>query len=165
MNVRDLIPWSRSGERGVSTDARAMSPFYGLHREMHRVFDEFWRSWDAPELFGSRSWPKVDVEETDAEYRVVAELPGLNEKDVELTLRENVLAISGEQKDEREEKANGRYYAERFYGRFHRAVPLEREVDAESAAATFNNGVLTVILPKSPRAQDDARRIPIQKAN
>ena len=165
MNVRDLIPWSRSGERGVSADARAMSPFYGLQREMNRVFDDFWRGWDAPELFRSRGWPSVDVEETDAEYRVVAELPGLNEKDVELTLRENVLTISGERKDEREDKAEGRYYAERFYGRFSRAVPFGTEVDVDKVAATFNNGVLTVILPKSPRAQDDAKRIPIQKAN
>jgi len=166
MNVRDLIPWARSGERGLAADPQGASPVWGLQREMNRVFDDFWKGWDAPEVFRGRSWPNVDVEETDAEYRVTAELPGLKEEDVELTLRDNVLTISGERKNEREERSdNGRYYAERFYGRFSRAVPLAVEVDPERVAATHHNGVLTVVLPKQPQAAEQTRRIPIQKAH
>jgi len=166
MNVRDLVPWARSGERSLAADPQGGSTVWGLQREMNRVFDDFWKGSYAPEIFGARSWPSVDVEETDAEYRVTAELPGMKEEDVELTLRENVLTIAGERTNQREERSdNGRYYTERFHGRFSRAVPLAVEVDQDEVAATFNNGVLTVILPKQPQAAEQTRRIPIKKAH
>jgi len=94
---------------------------------------------------------------------VTAELPGMEEKDVELTLRDNALTISGEKRDEREERDEGRYYAERFHGRFSRTVPLPEEVDPGKVAAAFKNGVLTVVMPKSQQARETAKRIPIQK--
>jgi HSP20 family protein len=163
MNVRDLIPWSRNGERSLAPRVEQASPFVDLQREMNRVFDDFWRGFDSPSLFGRSTWPHVDVAETDTEYKVTAELPGLEEKDVELTLRDNALTLSGEKRNEREEREGGRYYAERFHGRFSRTIPLADDVDADKVAAAFKNGVLTVVLPKNPRAREQAKRIPIQK--
>ena len=166
MNVRDLIPWNRNQDRGMMTAPRieAANPLVDLQRDMNRVFDDFFRGFDLPQVFGrSATWPNMDVAETDTEYKVTAELPGLEEKDVELTLRENTLTISGEKRDEREEKNEGRYYAERFVGRFSRTVPLPEEVDADKVAAAFKNGVLTVVMPKSHRARETSKRIPIQK--
>jgi HSP20 family protein len=165
MNVRDLIPWNRTSDRGMMTP-RGMddsSPLMSLQRDMNRMFDDFFRGFDLPQVFGRQSWPNIDVAETDTEYKVTAELPGLEEKDVELTLRDNTLMISGEKRDEREEKNEGRYYAERFVGRFSRTVPLPDEVDPDKVAAAFKNGVLTVVMPKSQTARESAKRIPIQK--
>ena len=165
MNVRDLIPWNRNESRGMMTPALDQgSPFLTLQREMNRLFDDVFRGFDAPSVLGrSANWPNIDVAETDTEYKVTAELPGLEEKDVELTLRDSALIISGEKRDEREEKNEGRYYAERFVGRFSRTIPLPVEVDADKVGAAFKNGVLTVVLPKSEQARETAKRIPIQK--
>lgn len=166
MNVRDLIPWNRNQDRGMMTAPRVEggNPLFELQRDMNRVFDDFFRGFDLPQAFGRpASWPNIDVSETDTEYKVTAELPGLDEKDVELTLRENALMISGEKRDEREEKNEGRYYAERFVGRFSRTIPLPDEVDAEKVAAAFKNGVLTVVMPKNQEARESTKRIPIQK--
>ena len=165
MNVRDLIPWNRNNERGMLSSRESYSPLVDLQRDMNRMFDDFFRGFDlsTPSLLGGRSWPSIDVAETDTEYKVTAELPGLEEKDVELTLRDNALTISGEKRDEREDRGEGRYYAERFVGRFSRTLPLPEEVDADKVAAAFKNGVLTVVMPKSQQARDTAKRIPIQK--
>ncbi len=164
MNVRDLIPWNRGSDRSLAPTADRANPLMDLQREMNRVFDDFWRGFDLPSpVFGRSSWPHIDVAETDTEFKVTAELPGLEEKDVEVTLRDNALTLSGEKRNEREEREAGRYYAERFHGRFSRTIQLPDEVDADKVAAAFKNGVLTVLLPKNPQARDTAKRIPIQK--
>jgi HSP20 family protein len=104
------------------------------------------------------SWPSVEVNETDKEVKVVAELPGLEEKDVAVELANGVLTISGEKKSETEDKE--RRFSERFYGRFERHIPID-DVDQDKVAASFNKGVLTVTLPKSPTAQQKEKRIPV----
>jgi len=101
----------------------------------------------------------VDVEETDKEYRVTAELPGLEERDVEVLLQDGLLTVRGEKKLESENR--NRTYSERFYGRFERQITLDRDVDDGAVNATFKNGVLTVTVPKSPRAVERSKRIPI----
>jgi HSP20 family protein len=166
MNMRDLIPWSRNGERGSLARTEAPNPLLDLQRDMNRVFDDFWRGFDLPATaFGRSVWPTLDVSETDTEYKVTAELPGVEEKDVELTVRENALTLSGDKRNEREDRDAGRYYAERFHGRFSRTLQLPTDVDPEKAAASFKNGVLTVVLPKHAQARDNVKRIPIQKLN
>jgi len=86
MNVRDLVPWSRGDrERSPATRTDSLNPVMSLHREMNRLFDDVFRGFDDSRLFAGRSgWPSMDVEETDKEYRVTAELPGLEERDVEV---------------------------------------------------------------------------------
>jgi HSP20 family protein len=138
------------------------NPFLSLHREVNRLFDDFFRGFDAPLLsrFGGWSgWPNVEVSETDKEVRVTAEVPGLDEKDIEVLLQDGMLTLRGERKSEAQ--SSDRYFTERFYGRFERRIPLDVEIEEDKVDASFRNGVLTVTLPKSPRAQSNTRRIPI----
>ncbi|MDE5458786.1 Hsp20 family protein, partial [Bradyrhizobium sp. CSA112] len=104
-------------------------------------------------------WPQIDIEETDKEVRITAELPGLDEKDVSLEIANGVLSISGEKKSESEYKA--RRFSERYYGRFQRRIPLE-DVEEDKVSAAFKNGVLTVTVPKSAEAKN-VRRIAINR--
>jgi HSP20 family protein len=164
MAMRDLIPWNRSRDVSVRR-GEEMTPFLSLHREMNRLFDDFFRGFDlAP--FGSNrffdhpvgGWPNIEVSETDKEMKVTAEVPGLDQKDLTVELANGVLAISGEKKSETEDK--GRLFSERYYGRFERRIPVD-EVEQDKVAASFKNGVLTVTLPKSAKAQQNVKRIAI----
>jgi HSP20 family protein len=161
MNVRDLVPWSRGDrERSPATQSESLHPVLSLHREMNRLFDDVFRGFGDSRPFAGRSgWPSMDVEETDKEYRVTAELPGLEERDVEVLLQDGLLTVRGEKKLESENR--NRTYSERFYGRFERQITLDRDVDDSAVAATFKNGVLTVTVPKSVRAVERSKRIPI----
>jgi HSP20 family protein len=144
-----------------------VNPFLTLHREMNRLFDDVFNRFDAnmPSLFGrmpgwsSGSWPSLEVNATDKEVRVSAELPGLDEKDVEVLVDDNVLTLRGEKKSETEDQ--GRHFSERYYGRFERSISLPFEVEEDKAEASFKNGVLTITLPKSAKAQDRGKRIAI----
>lgn len=164
MNVRDLVPWSRGDrERSPAASSGSLSPVVSLHREMNRLFDDMFRGFDDSRLWGGRGgWPSMDVEETDKEYRVTAELPGLEERDVEVLLQDGILTVRGEKKIETE--ARNRTYGERYYGRFERQITLDREVDDSAVTATFKNGVLTVKVPKNAQAVERAKRIPINTA-
>src|SRR5688500_561727 len=107
MSMRDLIPWNRVGDRNQTPSVfhdSEESPFLALHREMNRLFDDAFRSFDSPALFGRMSnWPSLEVSETDKEVRVSAELPGMDEKDVEVLLEDNGLTIRGEKRSEVED--------------------------------------------------------------
>jgi len=166
MNVRDLVPWRREGDERGLTARGGSSPMLTLHREMNRLFDDVFRSFDAPSLQAAASWssawPILELEETDKEYRVSAELPGLDQGDVEITVEDGVLTLRGEKRIENEDRT--RAFSERFYGRFERRISLDRDIDEAKANASFRNGVLTVILPKSAKAAERAKRIPISGA-
>jgi len=160
MALRDLVPWNNSS-RKVSVPANETSnPFLALHREMNRIFDEAFRSFDIGS-FGSPAmtgWPSVELNETEKEVRVVAELPGLDQNDVAIELSDGVLIISGEKKSETEDKEPR--FSERYYGRFERRISVD-DVDQDKVAASFKDGVLTVTLPKLPTAQRKVKRIAI----
>ena len=160
MTMRDLIPWSRS-ETGFPSlfGDESRTPFFQLRREMDRLFDDFVQ---APALTGTtRGWPHVEVNDTDKEVRITAELPGMSEKDVELSVRDGMLTISGERKSEREDRDRG--WSERFYGRFERRIGLPDGADEAHCNANFRDGVLTVTVPKTPEASR-GRKIPINEA-
>ena len=163
MNMRDLIPWNRDRDVTVRR-GEPLDPFTALHREMNRVFDDFFRGFDLAPFSSGRwfdngmGWPKLEVAETDKEVKVTAELPGLDEKDVQVELANGVLTIKGEKKTETEDK--GRLFSERFYGRFERRIPLDG-VDEDKVGASFKKGVLNVVLPKSAQAQEKVKRIAI----
>jgi HSP20 family protein len=163
MNVRDLVPWNRGSDvtvrRGEETN-----PFLALHREMNRLFDDVFRGFDVAPFALDRGfnrgfgWPNIEVSDTDKELRVTAELPGLEDKDVQLELANGMLAIKGEKKTEAEDKA--RLFSERYYGRFERRIPVEG-VDEDKVSASFQNGVLSITLPKTGQAQRNVKRIAI----
>ncbi len=165
MNVRDLVPWARGDrQRSATTRSDSISPVVSLHREMNRLFDDVFRDFDDSRLLAGRSgWPSMDVEETDKEYRVTAELPGMDERDVEVLLHDDLLTVRGEKRLETE---NGnRTYSERFYGRFERQIALDRDIDESAVNAIFKNGVLTVTVPKTTSAVASSKRIPINAGN
>jgi HSP20 family protein len=168
MAVRDLIPWGRTRTSVPSLmPGEEVSPFMTLHREMNRLFDDMLSRFDPgmPSLVGrtpgwaGAGWPSVEVNATDNEVRVSAELPGMDEKDIEVLVDNDVLTIRGEKKSESEDQ--GRRFSERYYGRFERSIALPFEVEEEKAEASFKNGVLTVTIPKSATAKDTAKRIAI----
>ena len=163
--MRDLIPWGRERStpnlwRGSDAD-REYGPLTSFRREMDRLFDDFFR---APALsrfgeFGGMrvSWPSIDVEDRDNEVLVIAEVPGMTDKDVELLLENGMLTIRGEKKGEKSERG----YSERWYGRFERQIPLPTSVDEEHCKADFQNGLLTIHLPKTREAEEGRKKIPI----
>lgn len=146
---------------------RALAPFYNLQRNIDRMFDDFFNefgNFGLSRFDGDRSFgafmPTVDVSETDTEIKVMAELPGLDEKDIDVSLAHNILTISGEKKAEKEQKGENYHRIERSYGSFSRSVTLPGEVDANKVDAKFKNGVLTITLPKTAQAQ--AKRITVK---
>jgi HSP20 family protein len=164
MAIRDLIPWNRGRDVTV-TRGDEINPFLTLHREMNRLFDDVFRGFDlASSGIGERpfdrgiGWPNIEVSETGNEVKVTAELPGLDEKDVDIRLSDGVLVISGEKRTETEDK--DRLFSERTYGRFERRIPLD-DIDEEKVNASFKNGVLSVTLPRSAEAKSNVRRIAI----
>ena len=166
MSVRNfLIPRSRDNNPApTSYRGDDMDPFLSLHRDVNRLFDEVFRGFDTPSIFGrmrtgSAAWPNVEMSETDKEILVTAEVPGLEENDIEVLLEDDVLTLRGEKKSESEDSS--RQFSERYYGRFERRLALGREVEQDKVAATFKNGVLTVTLPKTAKSQANAKRIAI----
>jgi len=165
MNMRDLIPWGRTQQTVPTRYRDEGDPLMTLHREMNRLFDDVFRGFDmAP--FGSMgrmaSWPNVEVIENDKDVRISAELPGLEDKDVEVLMGDGVLTIRGERKSEIEDK--DRAFSERYYGRFERRIPLAWEIEEDKVDASFKNGVLTVTLPKSAESRSEMKRIAINRA-
>jgi len=161
MSMRDLIPWGRN-QQTPSRYREESDPFMTLHREMNRLFDDVFRGFDIPSSGGTGSmpnWPNIEVIETDKEVRISAELPGLDEKDVEVFISDGSLIVRGEKKSEIEDKE--RAFSERSYGRFERRIPLGWEVEEDKVNASFRNGVLTVALPKSSKASTQVKRIAI----
>jgi len=168
MALPSLWRWGRGREVPIER-GDASRPFDDLRFEMDRLFDDFWRGSGAfPGPFAAADArpfePRIDVEETDAEVRVTAELPGLEEKDLELSLDRDTLTLRGEKREEREEQRRGWWHHERQYGSFARRIPLGSDVEADKAEARFKNGVLTVTLPKTEEARQRAVAIPVSAA-
>lgn len=167
MSVRDLIPWGREESRVPSLFRDSeRDPFLSLHREVNRLFDDVFRGFDGSlppvgraSSFG-RNWPIVEISDNDKEISVTAEVPGMEEKDIEVLLDDGVLTLRGEKRSEAEDK--DRQFSERYYGRFERRIPLGSEIEEDRIDARFKNGVLTVVLPKTAKAQSQAKRIAIK---
>lgn len=168
MLLARLVPW-RGKTSGREEDApvrkAALSRF---HSDVDRLFERFF---DEPFLGQGRwpsqlnSWPdawspSIDVSEGEDAITVRVELPGVDPKDIDVSLSGDALTVSGEKREESEERRAGYYHAERRFGSFHRTVPLPAPVDKEKIAAEYEKGVLTVRIEKSAVAT--ARRIPIQ---
>lgn len=150
MTLKSLIPVGREGNGG-----RLFNPFLSLQREIEDVFENFTRGWPAFRSTGLATdlVPSTDVVENDKEIQITAELPGLEEKDVQINLADNVLTIKGEKKAEKEEKDKNYRLVERSYGSFSRSIELPENVDAAAIKASISKGILTVVIPKPAPAQ------------
>jgi HSP20 family protein len=143
------------------------TPLHSLQHEMNRLFDEFKHGfgftqpgrWFEPL---SSYHAKVDVKDTEKEIVVTAELPGVDMKDIEVTTNGNSTSIKGEKRSEKEEKEKGYYKMERSYGSFYRLIPLSCEVEPENINASYKDGVLKVVLPKSKESLKTQRKIEVK---
>jgi HSP20 family protein len=163
-----LPSFRRSGrEKGELLPSRDIwEPFGSLRRDVERLFEDFSRDlgWSPPATTGMAMAPRVDVSETDTELKIEAELPGIDQKDVEVVLSEGRLTIKGEKKQEKEEKKKDYHLVERSYGAFARSIALPFEADADQVKASFAKGVLTVTVPKPPEIKAKEKRIPVAKS-
>ncbi|MFA5072576.1 MAG: Hsp20/alpha crystallin family protein [Nitrospirota bacterium] len=161
MDIKNLIPFRKKNPASSQAEE---NPFSQLQREMNRMFDSFAHTMSmsaAPEFSGS-FMPRVDVSENDKAILITAELPGMSEKDIDISISEDVLVIRGEKKEDKEEKSKNYYYSERSFGSFNRSIPLPREINADKISADFKKGILTVTLPKSAKTMADVKKIPIK---
>lgn len=168
MTFRDLIPWNRD-RRDVARTIASMSdnPFLSLQRDLNRVFDSFWNETGALMPFSENfaaAMPRTDMSETDTSVDVSVELPGMSEKDLDVSITKDSLTVHGEKKAEKTTDKKDRYLSERSYGVIHRVIALPDGIDSAKAEATYKNGVLTVHLPKTAEAREQARRIDIKTA-
>jgi HSP20 family protein len=158
-----------------ATTAQAWQPIETLRKEIDRVFDnfgqDFWRSpfralADFEPLWSSKLAASfaVDITENEKAYEITAELPGMDEKNIDVNVVNGGLTIKGEKKDEKEEKKNDYYVSERRYGSFQRYFRVPDGVDTDKIEANFKKGVLTVTLPKKAEAQKPAKKIDIKAA-
>jgi HSP20 family protein len=143
-------------------------PFLTLHREMNRLFDDVLRGGPAATTSGQARTgvllaPSMDVTETDKEVRIQAELPGVTDKDVDVSLNDDVLTVRAEKRQERKEEREGVHFSERAYGTFQRSLRLPFQVNPDQIQARFENGVLNITLPKAPQ-HERVRRIQVQGA-
>jgi HSP20 family protein len=160
MAFTDLIPWGRNRSLTAPRFGDESDPFLALSRDMNRILDDFTRGFgiSPPTRFGTAgTWPHVEVRETDKDVAVVAELPGMDEKDLDVSLHDGMLTLKGEKQSE----SNTAVYTERWHGQFQRSLPIGPDVDPDKVSASFKNGVLTVTLAKRPEAQQQVKRIPI----
>lgn len=158
--------------------AAPLHPFEGLRRDVDRLFDDFeWGWWRSPfrrALFeaepffrGGVKWgkvPAVDVADNATNYEITAEMPGLDEKDIEVRFSDGTLTIRGEKKEGKTENKRDYYLSERHYGLFQRCFSVPEGVDPEKIEAAFKNGILTVNLPKTAEAQKKIKKIEVKKA-
>jgi len=154
-----------------STRASLFEPWQSFRSEMDRLFDRvtkgfgppmFDRFFDTERALPALSLPAVDISEDDKAYTIAAELPGLEEKDVEVTTMGDTLILKGEKRQEKQQKDKNYYLSERSYGAFQRSFALPDSVDQNKIAASFAKGVLTVTLPKTAEARDQQRKIEVK---
>lgn len=164
MNIGNLMPWREKSQAPALKEAY-FDPFVTFRREMDRMMKDFVGSFEGGYLTagnGNGSGPLMDVSETDKEMVVTAEMPGMDEKDFEISLSGDVLTIKGEKKLEHEQKNGDSYYRERRFGSFSRSLRLPFEVKDEEIDAAYRKGVLTVRVPKPAEAQKSVRQIEVK---
>ncbi len=168
---------TRVPEKGaVPVATRGWQPFENLKHEVDRLFEEFdggfWRMPLRRSVFNFEPFvrlrpvtaPAVDIAEKDGIYEITAELPGMEEKDIDVSFAGGTLTIKGEKKFEKEEERKDFYLSERRYGAFERAFGIPDGVDTDKIAAHFRKGVLTVTLPKTVEAQKQEKKIAVKAA-
>lgn len=158
MTFRSLIPIGRDPHLARREPS---DPFTALQRQIDRLFEDFTRPWPASNG-ASELIPSMDVTETNGEIEVTAELPGLQEKDVQVNVADDILTIKGEKKAEKEQKDKDYRLIERSYGSFERTLQLPGGVDADAIKASISDGVLKVTVPKPAAAQ--AKKVEVKTA-
>ncbi len=167
MNIKDLVP--RFGRNVLPIRREEADPFRDFQRQMNRLFDDFFGDFPVMDRGREPGWaaagfvPRVDISETDQEVRVSAELPGMDEKDITVELRNDMLTIRGEKKSEQDERGRNWHRREQIHGSFQRSLGLPAGVETEKAKAQFRKGVLTVTVPKREGEELHRHMVPIEE--
>jgi len=167
---RPLSIFNRNAEAlPTRTESYSGDPYFRLQHEMNRLFDDAFAGFGLPAAFRGGAdearLPRLDLHEAAHAIEIEAELPGVEEKDIDVQISDTLLTIRGEKKFERKDEKGGDYrVVERSFGEFSRSVTLPFAVDPDAVEASFKNGVLKLTLPKPPEAQTRTRRIAISKA-
>jgi len=164
--IKDLASRGR-GKDSLVPSRREGHPFSLFREQINRLFDDFFFGREPAPLRAAEPWygtfqPSIDVRESEKEITVSAELPGMDEKDIEVLLSGDALTIKGEKKEEKEEKEKNYYRMERRYGSFQRVIPLPVEIDTKKVDASFKKGILHVKLPKTAQAKAAAKKIAVK---
>jgi HSP20 family protein len=163
INMWSLFPSERQ-KTALTPDASEPDPFRALQHRMDRLFQDFASDYRWPFANGRQApLPTIDVSETDTEMTVEAELPGVEEQDIDVTVADNLLTIKGEKKQEKEEKKKDYHLTERSYGSFSRSMALPFDADPAKIKASFADGVLKITLPKPAEVKAKAKKIAIGK--
>jgi HSP20 family protein len=159
----NLVPWKN---KSLDTSTSRFAPLGEIRSEMNRLFESFVREpfGALADSFGSQAWwPTLDIAESDQDITVRAEVPGVDPKEIDLTVTGDRLTIAGEKKETIEKKDRDVYHRESRYGRFSRTVQLPATVDPQEVSADYADGILTVTLKKTPGAV--AKKIPVKTAS
>lgn len=167
--VKQLLPAKKDRDALLVRNQSDEHPIAALQRETNRLFDDFMRSWLSPmpmslDRFGDIAgfaWPRIDIDESDREVRVTADLAGLDRDDVDVSVADGVLTIRGEKKHEDEDVGRHHYRRERFYGAFSRSVQVPADVDLDRIKAKMKRGVLRITMPKLKGRATRGRRITV----
>ena len=168
MAITDLVLWNKN--RALATRPQDVAdPFSMLRRDIDRVFGDFLserrrhdRTLNMLDHQTRSFLPQIDVKETDKEFQVSTELPGMEQADLEVTFIDGALSIKGEKREECQEEKGNVYHSERRYGAFERIIPLSSDIDSNKAKATFKKGVLKISLPKTENARSNRKMIPVE---
>lgn len=168
------LPIKTEAKGSTPAPAAAWHPFEDLRREVDRLFDDFGRgNWLRPlrsvnlePIFQRTMWatPAVDIVEKDQAFEIAAELPGMDAKNVEVTVRNGNIVLKGEKHEDKEEKSKDFYLRERQYGSFERSFAIPQGADTSKIVAEFKNGVLKVTIPKTAEAQKPVQKVEIKAA-
>lgn len=163
VDFKALVPWRSKAQTPAVRDDY-FDPFVTFRREMDRMFDDFFGASRTNVANWPALTPAVGIDETDKDLVITAELPGVTEKDVEVSLSGDILTIRGEKKAEHEQRNGDGYYMERRFGSFTRSVRLPFEARDDNVEAKFKDGVLTIRVPKPAALQRPVRRIEVKAA-
>lgn len=169
------------GRKSVPDASNTVTPLATLREEIDSLFDRFSEQWpNLPNIFG-KGWsypmaeferrfgdaklqltPRVDVTESESQYDIVVELPGMNSDDIEININDDSLTLKGEKRDEIEKKEKNYHIRERSYGSFQRTFRIPGGVENDDIEASFSNGILNIKMPKSEKAKENTRKIPVK---
>lgn len=165
MTLRELVHWDRPFNIPVRQRNRLGRSLMSLQEDMNSLFQSFFGESGMPvwPSSGYESFPSIDIIENDKDFRIKAELAGMNPEDVEVSVTDGFLMIKGEKKEEKEEKGENYLRRESSFGSFQRTVALPETADTANAEASFKNGILSIDVPKKAEAIEKPKKLQIKK--
>lgn len=178
MNLKTVTPWNwfrnETESNPISPDSgfennSGTNPITRIQHDMEQMVTDFMRGFGFPRLFEKHmasfdmGKPRIDITETNESYLIKAEIPGVDEKDIEITLHDNALSIKGQKKMESSSSSDTRHSTECFYGSFWRQLVLPNDANKDSIDARFDKGILSITITKDPSVQENERHIEVNK--